>query len=71
MAPGRSLEGDPDRPVWFLDNEIDCLVHEVASGAVLTGSLQAELDPGRYRARTRAFGDCSLGQPREVSAEET
>jgi hypothetical protein len=63
-------EGDPDRPVWLGICEVDYLGHQVAPGAIFSGTLQAELDIGRYRARTWAFGDCTLAPPQEVSAQE-
>jgi hypothetical protein len=64
-------EGDPDRPVWLGICEVDYLGHRVGPRDVFEGTLRAQLDAGTYRARVLTFGDCTLGPPQEVSAEET
>jgi hypothetical protein len=63
-------EGDPGGTVWMGICEVDHLGHQVDPGAIFADALQMELDAGHYRARVGVYGDCSLGPPVEVSAQE-
>ena len=62
--------GDPDRPAWSLECEIDYLGYELLPGQDLAGDARLQLQPATYRARIRVYGDCTLGEPKEIDASE-
>jgi hypothetical protein len=62
---------DPDRPAWSLDCEIDYLGHKVDPGQIFADGLQVNLQQGTYQARIWVYGDCALGEPKEIDANET
>ena len=62
---------EPDRPVWTVACEIDYLGHRVEAGASFTDSLSVRLLPGIYSVQTPAYSDCTLGEPKRISARET
>lgn len=63
--------GDPDRPTWGVECEIDYLGYKVEPGQVFADRLSLELPPGSYQAQTMVYADCTLGQPKTISARET
>ena len=63
--------GDPDRPPWGVECEIDYLGYKVEPGEVFADRLSLDLPPGSYQAQTMFYADCTLGQPKTISARET
>jgi hypothetical protein len=70
-GPWDIIRADSHESVWFIECEIDYLGHEIDPGESFSGSLKPHLDPGSYRARTEIYGECSLGEPKTISARET
>jgi len=70
-GPWRVVLADADTLYWSIECEIDYLGHEIGPGETFVGSLQVSLEPGSYRVQVEVYGDCTLGEPKTISARET
>jgi hypothetical protein len=61
---------DPEQPAWSLPCDINYLGNRVRPGGTWRDRLTVQLAPGTYHARALAYGDCTLGAPREYSPRE-
>jgi hypothetical protein len=69
--PLHLVEADTLDEAWLVLCEIDYLGYKVEPGESLSESMPTQVEPGTYRLQATAYADCTLGEPKPISARET
>ncbi len=70
-GPWGLVKADTLEMAWAIQCEIDYLGHKIEPGESFSGVLAEYLSEGSYRVVTEVYGDCTLGQPKTISDQET